>query len=422
MSRNVPLLIAKGDFTMKFQNYKQRLGFLVAIAILFTFTISFAFAQEGATFSGRIIDERGNPAVGISITIRPYMIKAGGVREEQFMPQLVHRTGLQGSFSITDIPPISVKLVIGDDDTRTKTLSIEIGDLILYPNSRPPFEEMRFSLAPGSETKNVVIKVKTEVKPQIRARVVSADGTPITEAPIHIRVLRTDIDESGGGSSGMFRHTDAEGYFVEDLRVDDEHQYYRLGIEYQGYLAKSVPFILHEGQPEVHLLLRLNENPIPEDEWARERLFNALDEFLNPTSVWVVNPTNGHAYKEIYCHSIEHAIAKATEENAYLVSINDKAENEWIKNIFGRSNFWIGLSDAAEEGKWVWHSGEPVTYTNWVDRERSTGNTDMKDYVIIEDFSGKWVVVAPGDGQTRFLQKAILERTDIPVETSSENE
>lgn len=405
---------------MKYQKYRQWLGFLVAVAILFTFTISFAFAQEGATFSGRIIDERGNPAVGISITIRPYMIKAGGVREEQFMPQLVRRTGLKGSFSITDIPPISVKLVVGDDET--KMLSIDIGDLILYPNNRPPFEEMRFSLAPGSETQNVVIKVKTEIKPQIRARVVSADGTPITEAPIHIRVLHRDIDESGGGSSSRFRHTDAEGYFVEDLRVDDEPQYYRLGIEYQGYLAKAVPFILHEGQPEVHLLLRLNENPIPEDEWARERLFNAIDEFLNPPSVWVVNPTNGHAYKEIYGHSIEDAIAKATAENAYLVSINDEAENKWIKNIFERGKFWIGLSDAAEEGKWVWHSGEPVTYTNWVSRERSTGNTEMKDYVIMEDFTGKWQVVAPGDGQTSYTQKAILERTDIPVETSSENE
>lgn len=407
---------------MKFQNYRQWLGFLVAIAILFTFTLSFAFAQEGATFSGRIIDERGNPAVGISIAIQPYMIKAGGVREEQFLPQLVRRTGLQGRFSITDIPPVSVKLVIGDHDTKTKTLSIEIGDLILYPNSRPPFEEMRFSLAPGSETKNVLIKVKTEIKPQIRARVVSADGTPITEAHIRIRVLRRDIDESGGGSSSRFRHTDAEGYFVENLRVDDEPQYYRLGIEYQGYLAKTVPFILHEGQPEVHLLLRLNENPIPEDKRIPELMSAALDEFLNPPAVWVVNPANGHAYKKIYCHSIEDAITKATAENAYLVSINDKAENEWIKNVFGRSNFWIGLSDAAEEGKWVWHSGEPVTYTNWINRERSTGNTDMKDYVIIEDFTGKWQVVAPGDGQTRYIQKAILERTDIHVETSSENE
>lgn len=405
---------------MKYQNYRQWLGFLVAVAILFTFTISFAFAQESATFSGRIIDERGNPADGISVGIRPYMIKGGGAHEEQFLPPLVTQTGLQGSFSITDIPPISVKLVVGDDET--KMLSIDIGDLILYPNDDPPFNETRFSLAPGSETKNVVIKVKTEIKPQIRARVVSADGTPITKAPIRIRVLRRDIDESGGGHSSMFRHTDAEGYFVEDLRVDDEPQYYKLGIEYQGYLAKTVPFILHEGQPEVHLLLRLNENPIPEDERIPEFMSVALDEFLNPPTVWVVNPANGHAYKEIYCNSIEDAVAKATAENAYLVSINDKAENEWIKNVFEGRSIWIGLSDAAAEGKWVWHSGEPVTYTNWVSRERSTGNTEMKDYVIMEDFTGKWQVVAPGDGQTSYTQKAILERTDIPVETSSENE
>ena len=402
---------------MKFQNHKQRLGFLVTIAIFFSLTVSFAFAQEGATFSGRVVDERGSPVVGISVAIRPYMVKA---REEQFLPLLVKQTGLQGNFSITDIPPISVKLVVGDEET--KILSIEIGDLILYPNNRPPFQEMRFSLVPGSETKNAVIKIKTEIKPQIRARVVAADGTPITEAPIRIRMVRRDIDESGRGHSSGFRHTDAEGYFVEDLRVDDEPQYYRLGVEYQGYLAKSVPFILHEGQPEVHLLLRLNEKPIPEDEWTGERLLNALDEFLNPPSVWVVNPVNGHAYKEVYCHSLDDAIAKAAAENAYLVSINDKAENEWIKKVFEGRYIWIGLSDAAEEGKWVWHSGEPVTYTNWINIERSTGNTDMKDYVIIENFTGKWEAVIPGNEQARSIQKAILERADIPVETSSKNE
>ena len=199
---------------MKFQNHKQRLGFLVTIAIFFSLTVSFAFAQEGATFSGRVVDERGSPVVGISVAIRPYMVKA---REEQFLPLLVKQTGLQGNFSITDIPPISVKLVVGDEET--KILSIEIGDLILYPNNRPPFQEMRFSLVPGSETKNAVMKIKTEIKPQIRARVVAADGTPITEAPIRIRMVRRDIDESGRGHSSGFRHTDAEGYFVEDLRV-----------------------------------------------------------------------------------------------------------------------------------------------------------------------------------------------------------
>lgn len=411
---------------MKFQNYKQRLGFLVAITVFLTSTLSFAFAQEGATFSGKVVDERGNPVAGILIAIRPYMIKAGGIREEGFLPLLLRQTDSQGSFSITNIPPVSVKLVVGGDhhdDPETKTLSVEIGDLILYPNNDPPFDEMRmrFSLAPGAKFENVVIKVKTEIQPQIRARVVAADGTPVAKAQIRIRMLRRDIDATGSGASSGTIHTDAEGYFVEKLRVDDEPQFYVLGIEYGGYFAKAVPFILHEGQPEVHLLLKLNENPIPLDKQKAEDVNVKLEEFLNPPTVWAVNPANGHAYKKIYCHSIEDAIAKASAENAYLVSINDKAENEWITKILGGRNFWIGLSDVTEEGKWVWHSGEPLTYTNWDDYEQGIGNTDMKDYVVI-GFSGRWQPVASGDGQTWRIQKAILERTNLPVETSSENE
>ena len=47
-----------------------------------------------------------------------------------------------------------------------------------------------------------------------------------------------------------------------------------------------------------------------------------------------------------------------------LVTINDQAENDWLREkLYG--NFWIGLNDIDTEGTHVWASGEPVTYTNW---------------------------------------------------------
>lgn len=406
---------------MNFQHFRQNLGFVVGIAVLCFLAASSTFAQEGATVSGRVVNEAGKPVVSISIEIQPYKVM-GNRREEGFVEIWQRQTGLEGDFSISQIMPAeSVRFVVQTEQTETQILSIEMGEFTLYPSDHPLFRGMQFSLEAGMEIENVVITVKTDIRPQVRARVVFADGTPVANTQIYARILRRDLDGSGGGSSGGSAQTDADGYFVENLRVDDEPQFYVLGIEYQGLFAKALPFILHEGQPQVHLLLTLNGNPVPPAERPPgPRMSEALATFLNPPTVWAVNPTNGHAYKSIYCHDIEDAMDQATAENAYLVSINDKAEHEWLQGIFERERFWIGLNDVDEEGQWSWHSGEPVTYTNWGEHERDGGNSEMKDYVVV-GFGGRWQVVAPGGSGAHFIKKAILEKVDLLVETPVED-
>ena len=85
----------------------------------------------------------------------------------------------------------------------------------------------------------IVTKVQTDNQPQIRARVVHADGTPLVNTEIYVLVAHRDLDARGGGSSGNIRQTDAEGYFVEALRENDEDVFYVLGVAFQGHLAKS---------------------------------------------------------------------------------------------------------------------------------------------------------------------------------------
>ena len=263
----------------------------------------------------------------------------------------------------------------------------------------------------------VVIEVQADNRPRVRARVVFADGTPLVNADIYVMVLHRDFDATGSGASGSTMQTDAEGYFVEVLQGDNESQFYKIGVAYHGHLAKAPPFIVHEGQPEVHLLLTLDENRVPIGRWRPDQVFTMLEAFLDPPRVWVVNPANGHAYKRIYCHDVMDAMTQADTEGAYLVSINDEAEDVWIHRIFEPDSFWMGLSDVAEEGQWVWHSGEPVGYTNWETDEKDGGNTEMKDYVI-SDWGG-WRAVALGDEHTDFIEEAILEREDLSVKTHS---
>ncbi|MBW2037054.1 MAG: C-type lectin domain-containing protein [Deltaproteobacteria bacterium] len=52
----------------------------------------------------------------------------------------------------------------------------------------------------------------------------------------------------------------------------------------------------------------------------------------------------------------------------HLVTISSEEENQRVTELqvaVGGNGIWIGLTDAAREGSWVWITGEPVTYTNW---------------------------------------------------------
>jgi hypothetical protein len=55
-----------------------------------------------------------------------------------------------------------------------------------------------------------------------------------------------------------------------------------------------------------------------------------------------------------------------------LVTINDGQEDQWIANQMANRGWgavWIGASDAAVEGQFVWLDGSPVAFSAWRDQE-----------------------------------------------------
>jgi hypothetical protein len=61
---------------------------------------------------------------------------------------------------------------------------------------------------------------------------------------------------------------------------------------------------------------------------------------------------------------------KACEmQGATLVTITSAAEQSFVVNSLGTfrqfEDFWIGASDAAKEGKYIWVTGEKFSYQNW---------------------------------------------------------
>jgi len=78
----------------------------------------------------------------------------------------------------------------------------------------------------------------------------------------------------------------------------------------------------------------------------------------------------GHTYYLLQASSWQAAERKAQELGGHLIAINDAAENAWVFTTFASHEgvlrmLWLGLTDAAREGRFAWTSGERTTYRNW---------------------------------------------------------
>ena len=93
----------------------------------------------------------------------------------------------------------------------------------------------------------------------------------------------------------------------------------------------------------------------------------------------------GHNYfRSNFILTWEEAQALAAMQGAYLASINDDAENEFIKNNITQISF-IGLTDASVEGAFQWASGEGYAYSNI-----EGTNSASADYGTINFWNGRW--------------------------------
>lgn len=88
--------------------------------------------------------------------------------------------------------------------------------------------------------------------------------------------------------------------------------------------------------------------------------------------VWSVN---GHEYDLVNSEGITwtdaNAAAQALGNGWYLATITSAEENDFVvasvlpTSTGDRSHYWIGANDAANEGSFVWGTGEAFGYTNW---------------------------------------------------------
>ena len=400
--------------------YVAILAGIVALTLLFSWN---SVAQEGkSSLSGRVVDTDGNPVPSLGLAVKPVEInmgqEIGPLAPLESWPRAI--TDAEGRFSISNIDPVSSRLVMfPEHGSRFEIVSVHIGDLTFryYEVSGVGFPtwlgQLTFAIEPGTSLEDVVVKVVPPAM-RIRGRVLLKDRTPLANAEIDLTIRRRRLRYEGffpfrrvtGGSGGASRShtwTDAQGYFVTyNIRGAKD---YSVVVRYEGVSAESRWVRLEKGERYDKFVLRLNDlDEHRENRSKREKARQA---------VWMVNPQNDHAYKRITCDSWEDAKAKAEAEGAYLVAINDAAEQKWLEALYPeKAFFWIGLRVPEKGAPWQWSSGEPLIYANWgaADRPDST-STIAKEVPIALIFASKrWMAIDSNSRLLPVVKHAILEK------------
>ena len=403
--------------------------FLLGIVVLFLVGTWEGSAQNNAltTLSGRVVDAAGQPIAGLTVVLVPVEDGNGAwfpiEVEERGWPDdpmaFQAETDTEGRFIITDAIDGPVLLgLFPYYKPEAKILKVQIGEMSLYPGGHEVGGGTVFTLEPGEYIENVEITVQRFL--QLRAKVLKMDGNPLANARrIKFKVRQLSLDGELDGSRSWSTGTDAEGNFVQYIPdYANVPIFYFMSVTYQEYQAQLDPIVV---RPEdlMHEAVFTFEVPLPPDmprnapprfhAGASARAGGGID----AKDVWVVNPANGHAYKKIRFSGVEDAIAQAAKENAYLVAINDEAEQNWLERVFVAHRTLIGLSDVGKEGQWQWQSGEPVTYTNWARDEPQDTDKGDEDYVIL--FADQWMDIGPADIRWRFINSVLLENEGLPL-------
>lgn len=405
--------------TMSRSRFKPMFSGIVCLLLAIC---SVSSAQETPLFSGRVIDEEGIPVAGVTVTFMPVEDGNGawfpiqgdrGLDWPMEWPSFRAKTDAEGRWTLTDAVAGPVLLTLRlSDSQKMRLLKAKIGGPSFYATGA--LNGIVFSAEPGAYVENIEITVRY---PDIRGKILGIGGVAIADAnfTLHMRLWGAKGEEFNGSQTVR---TDAEGVFVTYLDRNMEGPILcALTVVYQGQSVMAKPIAIKPGRKTRALTFAFHDllDVVPQQHaFGRSSASASVYSGIDARGVWVVNPATGNAYKKIRCRGAEDAIFQASQEGAYLVSINDEAEQKWLEKVFSPTPTFIGLSDVAKEGEWQWHSGEPVTYTNWARHEPDDADGGDEDYVIFS-FGRKWKDIGPGNVLWRVVRQVLIEKETPPV-------
>ena len=176
---------------------------------------------------------------------------------------------------------------------------------------------------------------------------ISVTGRALIEGPMGREILPIQILDLGGDPSQVI--LTLEGLDASLFRISESYPRKLITASMTNFesLSRAFSVVLHAVNSRGHhyvLPLELSLTDDPADNSVRRGL---------STYTFVPGP------------SWDEAEAQAVAMGGHLVTVNDAAEDAFL-NSWAGEGYWIGLTDRNGEGNWQWSSGEPVTYTNWL--------------------------------------------------------
>ena len=245
-------------------------AFVIIVGSL-AFLLATSLPSVAASFSGRVVDEDGQPVEGLIIALPSFpgntppdprhrvRVELPDQFEAMFPPAAPSETDATGAFSIRNIatPSVSRLTLFPERNSDYEMLSVEIEGIRVYLDQRQHFfGGLNFAIAPETDIENVEVTVRLRMR--IRGRVLSADGTPLRNVGVQLGVRRRDIEGRGRGSSSGSATLDEDGYFVEYV---NEAAYYTVTVSHQGQSVQSEEILLEDGQRLDGLVLTFGDKP-----------------------------------------------------------------------------------------------------------------------------------------------------------------
>ncbi|MDC3957094.1 hypothetical protein KEG38_24745 [Polyangium jinanense] len=106
-------------------------------------------------------------------------------------------------------------------------------------------------------------------------------------------------------------------------------------------------------------------------------------------------PGNNHCYVEFTAQKTNFANAHGAcaATGGYMVTVTSQAEQDFLfDTVIDKTILlprWLGLTDIATEGTFVWESGEPLAYTHWGQDQPDDYNAS-EDCVEMYHVTGEW--------------------------------
>jgi hypothetical protein len=97
--------------------------------------------------------------------------------------------------------------------------------------------------------------------------------------------------------------------------------------------------------------------------------------------------------------SVCHALGPTT----FLASVQSASENALIATLIGSKDAFLGGTDAAVEGRFLWDDGTPVQLTNWNTGEPNNAGGVENCIEMIAALGGKWNDVPCAPSATTML-------------------